>query len=504
MPSYVIGLDLSDTAVRATLLKGSLRGYEIVDFLSLEPERDEDTGQATITTVSAAARKVLDTIDRPQATIVTSVSAVSVSSWVVDMPFSDPKRIEQTIRFEIENYVPWDLEEVALDYRIASTSEQGARVLTAMVPWERLEQLVDALHAVEIDPRHIVVDAEALARLAPPSDQAVALLDVDAQRTLVCVTQGGECQWFRAVHRALSPLPEQRPGLLEETTAEVDPSVVSWITDIRASLLAAQRGGCPTIEKVLITGSRARQPGLSQALAEDLGVETHHLVLPASPINPESAPHPEPGHAVCYALALRGFGRKGGQELELRQGEFAYKADSRLYGRLTIAGIAAAILIALTGVGLHLQEVHSLRTEIASVKTQLIDTVQQAFPQVPASVLVSPESAIAVMNEQVNEVQKRIDHLEGPAITPLVALKELSNVVPKDVLIDVDEYLVNGEMIRIRGTTDSFGSVDSIEAAIAAHVHFKGAQKSDVNKARDGKMRFVVTIPRNGEEGEEG
>ena len=89
-------------------------------------------------------------------------------------------------------------------------------------------------------------------------------------------------------------------------------------------------------------------------------------------------------------------------------------------------------------------------------------------------------------------------------MTPLVALKELSAVVPTEVPIDVDEYLVNPEMIRIRGTTDSFGSVDSIEAAISSHIHFKGAQKSDVNKARDGKMRFVVTIPRNGKEGEEG
>jgi len=504
MPSYVIGLDLGRKSVRATVLKGSLRGYEIEDFLSLDPENDEESGQPTVTTIAAAARKVLETIDRPQATVVTAVSAVTVSSWVVDMPFSDPKRIAQTIRFEVENYVPWDLDEVALDYRIAALSDDGARVLTAMVPWDRLERLVEELHEQGIDPRNIAVDAEVLARLAPPSAETVAVLDVGSSRTLVCVTQGGSCQWFRALDRQLPPPPEQAPGLLEEQTKEQDPTVVAWLADVRASLLAAQRGGCPTIDKVLLTGSSGRHPGLCRALADDLGVEAHNLVLPPSPINPESAPRPEPGHAVCYALALRGFGRKGNQELELRQGELAYKADSRLYGRLALAGIAAAILIVLTGLGLHLQKVHQLRAQIADVKSELVDSVQTAFPQVPASVLVSPESAISVMNEQVNEVQQRINHLEGPAMTPLVALKELSAVVPTEVPIDVDEYLVNPEMIRIRGTTDSFGSVDSIEAAISSHIHFKGAQKSDVNKARDGKMRFVVTIPRNGKEGEEG
>ena len=71
------------------------------------------------------------------------------------------------------------------------------------------------------------------------------------------------------------------------------------------------------------------------------------------------------------------------------------------------------------------------------------------------------------------------------------------------VIVDVSEYLVNNEMIRIQAKTDSFGSVDSIEAAILGNVHFKGAQKSNVNKARNGKMSFTVTIPRTGSEEEE-
>ena len=63
-------------------------------------------------------------------------------------------------------------------------------------------------------------------------------------------------------------------------------------------------------------------------------------------------------------------------------------------------------------------------------------------------------------------------------------------------MVDLDEYMVNNEMVRIRGITDSFGSVDKIEAAILDREMFRGAKKSDVNKSRDGKMRFVVTIPR--------
>ena len=80
---------------------------------------------------------------------------------------------------------------------------------------------------------------------------------------------------------------------------------------------------------------------------------------------------------------------------------------------------------------------------------------------------------------------------------PLGALRELSTTIPENVSLDVSEYLVNNEMIRIQAKTDSFGSVDTIEAAILESPRFKGAQKSNVNKARNGKMSFTVTIPRN-------
>ena len=86
--------------------------------------------------------------------------------------------------------------------------------------------------------------------------------------------------------------------------------------------------------------------------------------------------------------------------------------------------------------------------------------------------------------------------LEGHEHSTLTLLRELSNTVPSDLVVDVDEYVVNDDMMKIRGITDSFGSVDKIEAAILEKDMFRGAKKSDVNKSRDGKMRFNLTVPR--------
>ena len=60
MPGYVIGLDLGRRCVKAAVLKGSFRGFEVEDFLSLEPEQPEDGSAPSDEAVYAAARAILD------------------------------------------------------------------------------------------------------------------------------------------------------------------------------------------------------------------------------------------------------------------------------------------------------------------------------------------------------------------------------------------------------------------------------------------------------------
>jgi hypothetical protein len=124
-------------------------------------------------------------------------------------------------------------------------------------------------------------------------------------------------------------------------------------------------------------------------------------------------------------------------------------------------------------------------------------TVQGAFPEVAATSLASEQSAIAVMQEQLTAVQARVEALQGHKNTPLDVLRALSIAVPDNIVVDVDEYSVDRDAIRMRGETDSFTSIDRIEAALQGNPSLAGAKKSDVNKGREGKTRFLMTIPRD-------
>ena len=553
MPSYVVGLDIGRTVIKAAVLRGGLRGYEIEDFLSLEiadgpaptdtqpmilispaDEADasgalgggDDPDDALDSPVGSqpglpvpapplrqvdprlaeAIGEILRTVDQPQAIVVASAPSSRASSWLIDLPFTDPKRIEQTIEFEVENYVPWDLEDVVLDFEVLGPHEDGARLLVAMVPRERVSDRLQLLQEAGADPKHLSIDALELARLVPASEEAFAIIDISDDRTLICVAQDGKARWIRSMDGGMDLFPElpEPESLVDDVPAA--PVPVAFLSRLRATLLAAEESGAPEIDAVFLCGEGSEYPALAEAMQADLGIDVEALILPPSPQNPESAPRPEPEHAVAYALALRGFARKGrdGVTLDFRRDEFAWRADSRLYTRLAFGAVAAVLLFVLFFAGKHVLELRNLTNRLEAARSQIVSTVQGEFPEVSAASLGTAEQAVAVMQEQVTSVQGRVDALSGYSVTPLIALKEISDAVPKSIVVDLNEFLVNEEMIRLRGTTDSFGSVDQLEARIKGRPLFEAAEKSDVNKARDGKMNFVLKAPREPQVTEEG
>jgi hypothetical protein len=271
---------------------------------------------------------------------------------------------------------------------------------------------------------------------------------------------------------------------------------------VRASLISAEQGGTPTVERVHVCGGAARHEGLLGAIEESLGVPTARLELPDSPRGAETAPLPEPQHALAYALALKGFSGRDNPGICFRKGSFAHRASSRMNARLAMAASAAILLLALSFVTLHFVNISQLKADLEERNARLTATVLETFPDVSTTALQTSDGAISVLQEQVYGLQWRVEALKGHKNSPLTLLRELSNTIPGDIVVDLEEYLVNSEMVRIRGTTDSFESIDKIEAAILERDMFRGAKKSDVNKSRDGKMRFVVTIPRSYEDEE--
>jgi Tfp pilus assembly PilM family ATPase len=166
MASKVIGLDIGRYEIKAAVLKGTYRGFEVVDFVSRPVPLHELSGQeledATGTTsievsdVEAAresmeeptadgadpesddvsdppelslrdlqlreAQALLDDLDTDDATLIAAIPSAQVSSWVVEVPFTQPKQIAAILSGVLEERVPFDMDEVLLHQHTLESS----------------------------------------------------------------------------------------------------------------------------------------------------------------------------------------------------------------------------------------------------------------------------------------------------------------------------------------------------------------------------------------------
>mgnify|MGYP001605866582 CR=1 FL=1 len=74
---------------------------------------------------------------------------------MIDLPFSNFKKIDSTIEFEVENYLPLPLEEVVVDYEILSSNKNDSKVLVSYVRKGELIKYLTLFSAIELDPQFI-------------------------------------------------------------------------------------------------------------------------------------------------------------------------------------------------------------------------------------------------------------------------------------------------------------------------------------------------------------
>src|SRR6266508_5351568 len=111
MAQRILGLDLGASAVKAVLVESAFRGFEIVD----------------------AVRGLIEARGWRFDSAVVAFPGTGGSTSVVTLPFTDPRRIEQTIGFEVEGQIPFDLADVSWDWQPLGVRDGKTELLVAVV-----------------------------------------------------------------------------------------------------------------------------------------------------------------------------------------------------------------------------------------------------------------------------------------------------------------------------------------------------------------------------------
>ena len=208
----VIGLDISSSAVKLLEL-AKIGGHYRVESYAVEPLPPNSVFEKSISDVDAVGQAIRRAVKRSSTKnkyTAVAVPGSAVITKTITMP-SDLKEddLESQIQLEADQYIPYSLEEVNLDFEILGPSESDPDKVDVLLAASRSENVDMRLAAAEIGgliPK--IVDVEAFAvenafgliRKQLPTDAAgkiIALVDIGATMTTISVLSGGKIIYTR-------------------------------------------------------------------------------------------------------------------------------------------------------------------------------------------------------------------------------------------------------------------------------------------------------------------
>ncbi|HYD41874.1 MAG TPA: pilus assembly protein PilM [Anaeromyxobacter sp.] len=533
MSQRILGIDLGARAVKAVLVESTYRGYTVLEH-GAAVLGSEAEGATLLSRQAAALEALVSSRGWRFQESVAALPGAGMASSVVTLPFTDPRRIVQTISYEVEAQLPFELSDVAWDWQVLGVRDGKSDLFVGVARKEELATLLAALAPLGVDPRAVLPPAPvysallaggAVGPLASPAVPAVpaapapadepagaeAILDVGQDRTSLCLAVAGGCehartfafgatQLARAVARELG-CPEERAHALLAAAARggaFDAELAPLATDPRAaealhrafgplarevrSTLRAWRTrvGPRRVARLHLAGELGRLPGMPELLAPEVDGPVQPLVLegPSATIPAEDAP----GYALALALALHGHQGARAPRLNLRRGEHAYTRDfEHLRGRIAKLAWAAAavVLLAVASAGV---KVAALSRQEALLERSRCEAEQKLLGKCYPSY------------EEAESVLKGRGAGGGalPKVSAVDLLVEVANRIPADVSVKFDKIDVAREKLHLEGSTDSAENVDRMVNALKSSTCFQDAKPGASRRRADGKFEFSI------------
>jgi type IV pilus assembly protein PilM len=108
------------------------------------------------------------------------------------------EELNESIKFEAEQYIPFDIEDVNLDFQILGQQEEGDQmdVMIVAVKKEKINEYTSAVREAGLNPVIVDVDAFALENLYEinyeiKEDEIIALVNIGASTINMNILKGG-------------------------------------------------------------------------------------------------------------------------------------------------------------------------------------------------------------------------------------------------------------------------------------------------------------------------
>ena len=197
----IIGLDIGSNHIKAVQLKDVSGSYHLerLGVATLQPELIVEGSILDSSRVVEAIKELFSNTDIKVKNTTLSVSGhSSVIIKRVSLPEMSEDDLDESIRFEAEQYIPFDIEDVNLDFQILGPGEEENMmdVLIVAVKKDKVNEYVSVVKEAGLNPVVVDVDAFALENMYELNyeineETNVALVNIGASMININILKGG-------------------------------------------------------------------------------------------------------------------------------------------------------------------------------------------------------------------------------------------------------------------------------------------------------------------------
>ncbi len=339
----LVGLDIGSRNIKAAEIIEGKKGSTLAKFgmVDIAPGLIEDGAIKDPEAVADTIRQLFKSYSIRNNNVVLSIGGYSVIVKKISVQTATEDQLQDTIHFEAEQYIPFDIDDVNLDFQILGENENNPNQMNVLLVAAKKEMVNDYVNLTELaglEPRIIDVDAFALqnvfeANYDTVEEENVALIDIGASKTSLNILKGPVSVFMRDVSLGCGQINQKIASLIDcsleeaeaikfgessdrisaEDLSDIISSVVAdWCTEIRRALdFFYSTYPDDQIKKIVLSGGGGNIQELRQLLAVETSAEVatinpfQNFYVDGDKFDTEYLEKIAPQASICMGLATR-------------------------------------------------------------------------------------------------------------------------------------------------------------------------------------------------------
>ncbi len=229
---HLVGLDIGSRTIKAAEVTGMKKGGNLflkkLGMIEIPHGAIEEGVIKSPEEVSDAIKRLFKAYNIKEQNVSVSIGGYSVIVKKINVQSMSEEQLQETIHFEAEQYIPFDISDVNLDFQILGENENSSQmsVLLVAAKKEMVDSYVNLVQMAGLNPCIIDVDSFALQNIyehnyEPESDN-VALIDIGATKTSLNILKGTDSVFMRDVSLGCGQVNQKIASSIDCTMEEAE------------------------------------------------------------------------------------------------------------------------------------------------------------------------------------------------------------------------------------------------------------------------------------------